>query len=236
MLDRNEALEKVVREEEQTSRRVRFVVEFDPRLPQISEILQRNWRVMVELDSRLETSFPNPPMVCFRRPPNLKDILCRARLPPLRQGFNRAKPGFRRCNKNSCSLCPFTGLDPAEVTASVTVEHSGLVQQIKDQLNCKSKNVIYLLSCTRSDKRQYVGETGKTLEQRFQGHLNSVRNNTETTTSVGEHYRGPQHSVHDMRCIPIEQVRARDPWVRKAREEMYINKWQMLQYGLNKKL
>ena len=81
-----------------------------------------------------------------------------------------------------------------------------------------------------------MGETGKTLEQRFQGHLNSVRNNTETTTSVGEHYRGPQHSVHDMRCIPIEQVRARDPWVRKAREEMYINKWQMLQYGLNKKL
>ena len=235
-LDRDEALEKVVREEEQTNRRVRFVVEYDPRLPQISRILKRNWEVMVDLDTRLRKSFPGPPMVCYRRPPNLRDILCRARLPPLRHGFDRSRPGFRRCNKNGCSLCPFTGLEPAQVESSVMVEHSGLVHEIKQQLYCNSKNVIYLLSCKRKDRGQYVGETGKTGEQRFRGHLNSVRNNTVKTTTVGEHYRGISHSVSDMVFVPFEQVRSRDPWVRKAREEMYINNWQLITHGLNRKL
>ena len=79
-LDRDEALKKVVREEEGTNR-VKFITTYDPRLPQISQILTQNWKVMVESDKRLLKAFPKPPMIVYKRPANLKDTLCRAKLP-----------------------------------------------------------------------------------------------------------------------------------------------------------
>ena len=33
--------------------------------------------------------------------------------------------------------------------------------------------------------------------------------------------------------IPVEQIRTSDPFVQKTRERMYINKFQMIQKGLN---
>ena len=62
--------------------RVRFITTYDPRLPNIARILRENHKVMLESDGRLKGAFPKPPMVCFRRPPNINDILCRAKLHP----------------------------------------------------------------------------------------------------------------------------------------------------------
>ena len=190
---------------------------------------------MVDSDIRLRKAFPKPPMVCYKRPRNIKEIICRSRLPPMREVTRKKQPGFRRCNKQGCRLCPFTGIGPTEVVTSITINHSGEQFNIKVPIDCKTDNVLYMLECRR-DREQYVGETGRTIEKRFVGHLDSVRNNTESTTSVGEHFREQQHSVQDMRGVGFERIRSSDIWVRKAREREYINKWDLIRTGLNKKL
>ena len=54
------------------------------RLPDLSAIFRKNWKVMVSDDQRILTVFPKPPMICFTRGGNQKEELCRAKLPPLR--------------------------------------------------------------------------------------------------------------------------------------------------------
>ena len=107
---------------------------------------------MVESDPRLLKAFPAPPMVCLKRGPNLKDKLIRAKLPekPGRPGLRQGdgpKAGFRCCKGGrSCSLCPFTGAaaDRRTIVDKVTINHSGLVLQIKETITCKDTFCLYI--------------------------------------------------------------------------------------------
>ena len=44
-----------------------FVVCYDPRLPSIPKTTTKHWRSLVEEDSYLESVFPEPPLVSYRR-------------------------------------------------------------------------------------------------------------------------------------------------------------------------
>ena len=95
-LDRNETLKKVekCRDEEN---RVRFIVKYDPRLPDLGKILKENHKVILESDQRLKEAFPKPPMLCFRWPANIKDLVCHNKLPPKKSHTTRSsKLGYGR--------------------------------------------------------------------------------------------------------------------------------------------
>ena len=193
---------------------------------------------MLESDQRLKEAFPKPPMLCFRRPANIKDLVCRAKLPPKRSRTTRSlKLGYRRCKKPSCRLCPYSGLEPGEVRESVTIAHSGAVIPIKSVLDCQTKNLIYELHCKR-DLIPYIGETSKTAENRTIGHLNTILQDchASTKTPVGQHFRSPGHNHTDLQVTPFEKIYSRIPFVRKARETLLIDKHELLTKGLNKKL
>ena len=57
----------------------------------------------------------------------------------------------------------------------------------------------------------------------------------DTNCPVGVHFQLPGHSKHDMELIPIEIVKGNKA-VRKARERMLINQYQMITFGLNVRL
>ena len=85
-------------------------------------------------------------------------------------------------------------------------------------------------------KLQYFGETMQTAQQRCREHKGTITFpcHQEMKVPVGRHFRDtPGHSVADFMFIPVEQIRTSDPFVRKTRERMYINKFQMIQKGLN---
>ena len=177
-------------------------------------------------------------MVCFRRQPNIKDILCRAKLPPKRSHNVRVqKPGYRRCNKPSCRMCPYTGLQPGQVRDSISFAHSGDKIEIKSPIDCQTQNVLYELHC-KKDSMPYLGETSKTAEARFVGHLNTIIQDchSNTNTPVGQHFRSAGHSHTDIQVTPFEKIKSRNPFVRKAREAYLIDKHELLTKGLNKKL
>ena len=193
---------------------------------------------MLESDGRLKEAFPKPPMICFKRPPNIKDILCRAKLPPKRSHNVRVqKPGYRRCKKGSCRLCPYSKLNPGEVRESISIAHSGTVIPIKSVIDCQDSNLLYQIECD-VDGLCYLGETSKTAEVRTVGHLNTIllACHSSTKTPVGSHFRSSGHSHVNLKITPFEKIRSRNPFIRKARETYLIDKHQLISKGLNKKL
>ena len=64
---------------------------------------------------------------------------------------------------------------------------------------------------------------------------------SNTSKSVGVHFRSAGHSHSDMRVLPIEKVRSSDPFVLEARERYWIQKYQsvkdqavdVVEHGMN---
>ena len=131
-------------------------------------------------------------------------------------------------------MCPYTGLQPGEIRESITIGHSGEKIEIKTPIDCQTPNVIYELHC-KKDFLPYIGETSKTAEKRFVGHLNTILQDCHenTNTPVGQHFRSPGHSHTDIQVTPFEKMKTRNPFVRKAREAHLIDKHQLLEKGLS---
>ena len=80
----------------------------------------------------------------FRRPPNLRDKLIRARIPdPSRMRSKRLIPGMK--------------------------------PEINGTFNCKTRNVVYCITCEKC-KLQYIGQTTRSLDERVREHIGYIRN------------------------------------------------------------
>ena len=58
-----------------------FAHTFDPRLPPISKIQAKHWRVMVSNDTHMAEVFERPPVTAYRKQPNIRNALIRAKVP-----------------------------------------------------------------------------------------------------------------------------------------------------------
>ena len=98
-----EALKRV--NKSKSSERPVFVIQYDPRLPSIPMIVKKHWRSMTQ-DPRMKEIFPLPPLVAYKRPPNIKDKLVRAKVPKESNGRpKRTRIGMKNCQ--NCVICPF---------------------------------------------------------------------------------------------------------------------------------
>jgi len=196
---------------------------------------------------------PAPPMVCYTRDRNLRDILVKAVLPPPSESRPRraaTSQGFHRCGKRGdCALCSHS-VNTSEVTLYDGDGKSTQVN-IPSRISCLSENILYSISCTKSNGQcakvhpQYIGETGKSAKGRCAKHIGTVTNkcHDDTTLPVGAHFRLPGHDHSDLRFTPIELIKSKDPFVRKVRERFYIKKFSTLkkhdvstiEHGLNLK-
>jgi hypothetical protein len=100
-LDRNIALEKVIRP---PNKRTVLALTYNPKLPSVPKIIKKHWRTLTK-DQKMHKIFPLPPMVAYKQPPNLKSVLCRAKL-PLNSHPKRKLVGMQPCNK-PCNTCPY---------------------------------------------------------------------------------------------------------------------------------
>ena len=235
-VERATALKKQPKKE---IKRIVLPLPYDPRLPAVSSILYRFWKVMIQTP-RLKKVFPDPPMVSWMRPKNLREFLIRAKLPPQEnpRKSGREKLGFKHCGR-TCTMCSHSPQFCTSFTSASTKE----VFPIKSKMDCMTQNVIYLISCNKQDNScssgiQYVGETARRLCDRFQEHRGTITNPSQlgTTKPVGAHFQQPGHTVRDLKIIPIEKIRSLDPYVRKIRESYYIKKLDTFEpVGLNRK-
>ena len=180
-------------------------------------------------------------MAALRQPSNLKKILCRSKLYSMRRTetlsrkCHKSAPGWKKCGKGSTTCCPFTLPPTTKVTSQVT----GYVHTIQDPVTCETENCIYYWKCIKSKcndypKCEYIGLTTRKFKKRLGEHKQYVRSELLEEPS-GFHFNKPGHSISHLAGLVLEHVRNPDPFVLKAREYLYIQKFDCFNNGLNKK-
>ena len=227
LIERKEALKK---KDKKISSRIPFVITYHPALPSISNILNKAWRVMIK-DEHMKKVFPEPPMVAYRQPKNssIRQMLIKSKLPTRER---KSADGMKKCNKPGCSTCPF--VKEGKVVKSSA---NNFQVKIKTAVNCETSNLVYIISCDKPACKfiQYVGETGKKLKERFSQHLQNVKSEN-CTTSTGEHFNLPNHSIANMNVSIVEKCCNDSKMYRKIRESFFINKFETKHLGLNRKM
>ena len=92
-IPRSVALRRVYRQP--TNNRPVFVACYDPRLPSLPKITTKHWISMTGQDSYLESVFPEPPLVSYRRQKKIRETIIRAKVAP--QIEQRVKKGMKKC-------------------------------------------------------------------------------------------------------------------------------------------
>ena len=214
--------------------RVPFITTYNPALPNIHKVLRQKQPILHSTE-RLHEIFKETPVVAYRRSPNLRDLLVRAKLknPSTASQPNHSFGTFRCNSKHGCLTCPHIDNE----RTNYTFNNTGEVREIKQQMTCKSTNLIYMIECKRC-KKQYIGETKRTLRERFTEHRQATNNPSHANASaaVPTHFNLPDHSIEDMALIPLEIQPTLNTSRRKAREAYLIHRGQTLEpKGMNRR-
>ena len=178
-------------------------------------------------DPYLKDVFPLPPLVAYKRQPNLKDKIIRAKVPDaVRKRPKREIPGMKKCL--NCPICPF--VKPGNTVKSKVNNYT---VDINNAVTCKTRNMIYCISCKRCSE-QYIGESERSLQERFSEDRGYVTNGN-ISKATGLHFNQRGHSVSDMSVTIVEKIYSNNQSFRKEREKMYINKMETKYKGMNRK-
>ena len=121
-------------------------------------------------------------------------------------------PGFHKCNTSRCNLC-VKGVFGTNIRITETNE----VFHIKQHITCKSKNLIYCVTCKKC-MEQYIGETEQELHSRSVGHLSDIRNDKPGLPYV-THFQ--KCGIEHYSITGIEKLRNSNRAFRKQRELFY---------------
>ena len=208
-------------------RRVTFPIHFHPNLRNLSQTLLDKYQNVLLRDPSNKKVFKEPPMVAYRRPPNLRDLITRASITQ-RHSTNS---GFYNCSNIQCIMHPYN-IEGDSFTSSVT----GKTYKMRQNLDCYSHNNIYLVTCTKPDcRQQYVGETGRRQFDRTKEHISNINNAKITPISI--HFRLPQHTIQHLSIQIIERCKTNSTVFRRTRERFWqdllkpqINKYHCSKY------
>ena len=96
---------------------------------------------MVSQDKYLGKVFPKPPIVAFKRPRNIRDIIIKPKLPKCRSRPTRQIKGMQTCPKNFAA-CPF-------VKKIKSVHYKQLEWKLRKSFDCQTYNNVYMIECKR---------------------------------------------------------------------------------------
>ena len=174
--------------------------------------------------------FPKPLLVAYKRQKTTGNYLIRAKLPGPNTRVRRKLPGMHRCLESGreCSICPW-------VTEGriASAKDSHYRKEITSYLSSQSRNVIYLITCTKCNV-QYISETDRSLKDRISEHKGYIRTK-KLNQATGAHFNLPGHSVTDMSVMAIEQIFNRGTPFKKEMEKEYISNFNTFHNGLNKR-
>ena len=103
---------------------------------------------------------------------------------------------------------------------------------IRQDIDCLSKNLIYLIYCNLCGV-QYIGETKNTLRMRMTQHRSAIKTK-KLVQPVAKHFNLADHSIENLRVIAIEQNSSWSEKSRKAKENYWeLNLKTTAPFGLN---
>ncbi len=191
-----------------------FVTTFNPSLPNLNHILNEHWDILLSSD-RVQPIFQNcKPLISYRKCKSLKDILTCATVkrpgcqtnypqgeaPTNKTGLSYRKQGNFKCQySRSCANCNSMQVGQVATSSFTNTKH-----KIRQRIDCLSRNVIYLITCTRCNI-QYVGQTSRPLKIRINEHKSNIR--CGKNTSVSNHFNSSPHRPDDFVVTGLEKVK-----------------------------
>ena len=166
---------------ENTPRKQICVLPYNPHNADAARILKKFWPILTSSNTTAKL-FPQPPIIGYRRPPNLKDKLTRASITfPIPEKSGNYTEYQEICTKTNCGQCKKLNMRK-HFSSSVTGKK---FRKNHDSLNCLSRNLVYLITCT-SCRKQYIGETKQSITRRLYQHAYSVKKKMQTP--IARHY------------------------------------------------
>lgn len=104
----------------------------------------------------------------------------------------------RRCDMPTCKCCKHL------YTGSHYYSSDGKTKfPIKENFNCSSRDVIYVISCTKCHVL-YVGQTSMMLKERLNNHRSDIK--LRKSTAVAKHFNEPNHSILNLKIMPVDSL------------------------------
>lgn len=182
---------------------------FHPHNLPVKNILLKNFSIL-QKDPKLCTVFRKPPLVAYKRDTSLRDHLVHSSVNTSQTSLPH---GTSPCNLPKCKTCPFIS------TTTLITGPSGQFR-VQSPFTCQSDNLVYILSCTLCSKL-YIGETYRTLNERFTEHLRAIR--LAYNTPVAVHFNSTQHNLSHVQITAVWQNHS-GPSHRKFLESHLISK------------
>ena len=96
-----------------------------------------------------------------------------------------------------CSFCTKHWIQTHIFTSAVTTcKFNVPIKDVSMNFSCHSKNVIYLITCTKCEV-QYVGLTRQKIKEHIAQHIRHIKNNSLSTYLV-QHFNNNDHSISDL--------------------------------------
>ena len=222
-------------ENENTNRvkNVILVQTYNPGNNTLQNIVSKNWD-LIHKHPRLKEFNNCNLLVANRRPKNLRDILTSSTFIE-----KHKKTIDKKCwNPAKCRYCP-------------RISHQGTISsninrrtyKTKTNVNCQTHNLVYCLECKKCGI-QYVGETGKRILDRFQGHFFNISSSKpQTNNLIHDHYNDKNHSgldnviIHVLEFINVPSNLPRTKQIRLIVEQKWIHILKTVFHnGLNTKI
>ena len=185
--------------------RIPLVLTYHPLNNRIKRILLDNFSILTN-DPATNNIFPEPPLFAYRRDQNLRGMLVNT----ADRNLPNPRPGSFPCHRARCRTCQ-------HITADTNLPCPNCSIKIKESFTCQISNLIYCISCRRC-QALYIGETGRTLRERFGEHLRSVTKNMPGFP-VAEHFNNHGHSLYD---ADVRGVKLCDSNKQRKRQEMRL--------------
>ena len=217
--DRTNLLE--YKEKTAQTNKIPFVVSFHPHLTNISSIVHKHWR-LIENDPSLSEIFPSPPVMAYRRPKNLKDILVSSKVSKREIS---TIGGYKQCGRGNCKCCKVANIETQFISTVTKKNYNIFITS-----NCKTQNCIYVLTCGTC-KLQYVGETETPFNIRLNNHRSFYTK--ERNCPITRHLLRAGHDFENVTFQIIEKNQNWDTQGRQKRERFWMHQLRTLEpYGL----
>ena len=122
-----------------------------------------------------------------------------------------------------------------QTSAGTVKSSSGATVRLRQNTDCTTENVVYLISCSSCNK-QYVGETKGPLNKRTNGHRDDWRHRRFERSPTAEHFHSADHDfLSNASVCCLEHNKEWSDSTRKLRESYWIQRLNTLcPFGINK--
>ena len=115
--------------------------------------------------------------------------------------INKNERGYNFCNKTTCRYCPLLNK-----SGKITYTYTDEVFPTMKNVSCRSSNLIYCITCSVC-LIQYVGQTSRRIQDRFQGHFGDITRDTKDKC-IPQHFNSKNHrGIKDIQITVLEFIK-----------------------------